>query len=206
MRASDHLSDFVRQALLAGREPAAIEAALVQAGWSAGEISDAMRAWLAAPDLPPIPRPRPYVSAREALLYGLLFVSLGAIAWNIAAMGIELIDRLLPEAGYPMPYRNDSNLRWSAAALLTFGPLFYFLDSRAAQATRGDPGLRRSLVRKWFASITLLIAALVLLGDAVLAVYTMLDGSLSVNYLSKAVLVALIGVLVSLYYRDEIDA
>lgn len=206
MRASDHLSDFVREALLRGREPAAIQAALAEAGWSENETRDAMAGWLCAPDLPPIPRPRPYVSAREALLYGLLFLSLGAIAWHVGSMGFDLIDRLLPLSGVTPGYGSDSGMRWSAAALLTFGPLFYFLNARAAKATRGDPGLRRSLVRKWFASVTLLVAALVLLGDLVLAIYTMLEGSLSVNYLSKALLVAALGVLVSLYYRDEIDA
>ena len=206
MRAADQLSEFIREALASGRDSAAVEAALTSAGWSASEIQEAMGAWVAVPGLPPIPRPRPYVSAREALLYGLLFLSLGMIAWHIGTMGFELIDRMLPDAGGSSPYRDDSGLRWSVAALVTFGPLFFLLNARTNRATRGDPGRRRSLVRKWFASITLLIAALTLLGDLVLVIYTLLDGALTARYLTKTVLVAVLGALVFLYYRDELDA
>ena len=55
-------------------------AALAAAGWSPVEIHEATLAWLPAPPgLPPVPRPRAYVSAREALIYGLLFLLLGLL-------------------------------------------------------------------------------------------------------------------------------
>lgn len=205
MATVDHLGEFVRLALQQGSTPDAVHAALAEAGWSESEIKEALSGWSTVRGLPPIPRPRPYVSAREALLYGLLFLSLGMIAWHVASMGFNLFDRILPKSGFVSYYGNDSGLRWSIAALLTFGPMFFLLDRRAAKATRGDPGLRRSLVRKWFASVTLMIVVVVLLGDLVLAIYTMLEGSFTLNYLAKTLLVAVIGALVGLYYKDELD-
>ena len=85
MRNADHLAAFVRDALIAGRPRPEIEAALRTAGWTPAEISEAMQAWAEGTFLPPVPRPRPYVSAREAFVYGLMFVALAMTAWHLTA-------------------------------------------------------------------------------------------------------------------------
>ena len=74
-----------------------------------------------------------------------------------------------------------------------------------AAATAGDPGRRRSLVRKWFAAITLLLASLALLGDLVAVVNALLEGELTGRFVAKALLIAVIGGLAFAYYRDELD-
>ena len=76
---------------------------------------------------------------------------------------------------------------------------------RTAAATAGDPGRRRSLVRKWFAAVTMLLAALALLGDLVAVVHALLNGELTARFLAKAALVGLIGGLAFAYYRAELD-
>ena len=77
---ANSLDTFVKQALDRGAQRGEIEAALTTAGWSAREISDALDAW--APTVLGLaaPRPRPYVSAREAFLYLVLFILLGVTA------------------------------------------------------------------------------------------------------------------------------
>ena len=60
-------------------------------------------------------------------------------------------------------------------------------------------------MRKWFASMTLLIAALVLLGDGISIVYALLSGELTARFAAKAGLVASIAALVFAYYRDELN-
>ena len=52
---------------------------------------------LAGPIVPTIltlavPKPRPYVSAREAFLYFVLFMLLGIVAWNLGSLLFALID------------------------------------------------------------------------------------------------------------------
>ncbi|WBU58914.1 DUF5671 domain-containing protein [Paracoccus albus] len=204
MRQSDQLAGFVRNALQSGRSSAEIDAALSDAGWSPREREDALSAWVEADGFPPVPRPRPYVSAREALLYGLLFISLGMIAFHLTQLGFRLIDTLLPEDQDSLPYIR-AGMRWPMAALITFTPVFLLLNNWIQRRTSADQGRRRSLVRKWFASITLLIAALTLMGDLVATVYALLNGEITMSFALKALLVAAVAGLVVAYYRDELN-
>ncbi|MDO5642473.1 MAG: DUF5671 domain-containing protein [Paracoccus sp. (in: a-proteobacteria)] len=205
MRPSEPISEFVRAALQSGRDPAEVEAALAQAGWSEQERSAALGAWMTQPGgLPPVPRPQPYVSAREALIYGLLFITLVAVAWNLCDLGFRLVDRLLPDGDYP-PYYWRGDMRWQMASLIAFTPVFLFLNSRIQRRSRNDQGVRRSLVRKWFASITLLISVIVLLGDLVYTIYALLNGDMTLRFTLKALIVAGVAGLVIAYYRDELD-
>ena len=206
MRAADQLAEFVRTGLAAGRDRIELADHLAAAGWSAREVTSALDGWQAVPGLPPVPRPQPHVSARDALVYGLLFVLLGMIAWHICQLGFALIDRLVPDLTDMGGRTYNGALRWPMATLIPVVPLFLWLNARVARRTRADAGQRRSLVRKWFAAITLLIAALTLLGDVVAVLYALLSGELTPRFAAKAGLIAVVGLLVMAYYRDEIDA
>lgn len=203
MNNGDLISDFTRRALLSGNTPEQVSTALAQAGWSGDEIDAALEGWAVQPGLPPIPRPRPYISAAEAMLYGLLFLSLAMISWHIVVIGFAVIERVLPDTLNPS--RNAGWLRWSVAAVTAFLPFFLYLTRRMNRPGKGDVTRRRSLVRKWVASVTLLIVALTLLGDLVAVVYAFLNGDLTAQFLAKAGFVALMGGLIFAYYRDELD-
>ena len=206
MARSDELNDFVRAGLASGRRGDELAAALTQAGWSGREITAALAAWLpAAPGLPPVPRPRAYVSAREALVYGLLFLLLGMICWHVTMLGFRVIETLLPEPDQRYYYSSASSMRWSIATLIPAVPLFVLLNRRVTRDTAQDSGRRSSLVRKWFAAVTLLLAALALLGDLVAVIYSLLNGDLTLRFAAKAGLIAVVGALVFAYYRDELD-
>ena len=204
MARNDVLSDFVRQDLGAARDRDEIAQALAQAGWSPREAAEALDGWAVVPGLPPVPRPRAYVSAREGLVYGLLFLILLSICWHVAMLGFRIIDSLLPDLAdlYAPP---PSSMRWNIAVLIPTVPLFLWLNRRVVRDTARDAGRRRSLVRKWFAAVTMLLAALALLGDAVATVHALLNGELTGRFLAKAVLIAVIGGLAVAYYRDELD-
>ena len=206
MTQTDRLADFVLAGLSAGRAPDELGRALTSAGWSEREVASALGAWLPqAPGIPPVPRPGPYVSAGGAVTYGLLFLLLATICWHVTTLGFDVIDSLLPDYStiYDPP---RSGLRWSVAVLVITVPLFFWLNARVARTTRRDPGSQRSLVRKWLAATTLMLAAVALLSDAVAVIYAFLNGDLTARFLAKAVLVALIGGLALAYYKDELDA
>ena len=204
MKPSDQLSEFVRRAMAQGGDPQRIAQALADSGWSAPEIDEALHGWQAMPGLPPVPRPRPYASAQEALLYGLLFLSLGMVAWHVCELGMGLIERLIPDPA-DRSYGGGSSARWSIASLIVFTPLFLLLNRRVALLSRGDGGRRRSLVRKWFASMTLLVASVVFLADGIYVIYALLNGELTLRFAAKAALVAGMAALVFAYYRDELN-
>lgn len=205
MKPSDQLSEFVRHAMAQGGAPDQIAQALTDAGWSQPEIAEALHGWQAVPGLPPVPRPRPYASATEAFLYGLLFLSLGSVAWNLCDLGMAVLNRLIPDPTEGRYGMAGGALRWPIAALIVFTPLFLFLNHKVAAMGQSDAGRRRSLVRKWFASITLMVASLVFLGDGIYVVYALLSGELTARFAAKAALVAGVAALVLAYYRDELD-
>lgn len=207
MRPADQLAEFVRAGLADGIPPERLGAALAEAGWSEAERHAALTAWApAAGGLGrPVPRPRAYVSARDAVTYGILFVALVNIAWAIGRLGFDIIEALIPDPGdFYAPPRGV--MRFSMAQIAIFLPVFLWLNHRVVRATRGDAGQKRSLVRKWFASVAFIIAVLALLGDAVAVVWALLNGDLTARVAAKAALVALIGGLVLAYLRDELDA
>lgn len=204
MAASDHLSDFVRGAMAGRHDPARIRAALHGAGWSASEIDAALSSWHQEGDLPPVPRPRPYVSAREAMLYALLMIALVLVCYHVVRLGFHVIDRMLPdpaETGGPDRW----TMRFSIAAIIAFLPLFVVLDHRMARRLDDRGQRRRSQARRVFASITVLAAAVVLLGDAVSMIYAFLSGDLTPRLAAKCALVALMGALVAACYREDLD-
>lgn len=202
--AADQISDFVRHAMAGGHDAGSIRAALDQAGWTTAEIDQALSAWHPGGSLPPVPRPRPYVSAREAMLYALLMIALVLVCFHMLRLGFLVIDGAIPDPAQSGP--TDSwSMRFSIAAIVSFLPLFVLLDGRMARRDRGGTPQRRSQARRIFASITVLVAALVLLGDVVAAVYAFLSGDLSPRLAAKLALVALTGLLVAACYREDLD-
>ncbi|WP_198666059.1 DUF5671 domain-containing protein [Tropicimonas sp. IMCC34043] len=209
MRPSDRLAAFVAEALAAGRERDEIAQALTRAGWTGDEIAEALDAWLpaawpAGDGIPqPVPRPRPLLSAGEALLQALILVALAMTAANVLSLGFALIDRALP-ATAELPLRAGTRtIRWSVSALIVFFPLYLWLGHRANRALATAPGRRRAPIRKWIGNATLFVAAIVLLSDLLYVIYALLNGDLTARFAAKAALVAVTAGLVLLPLRAE---
>ncbi len=206
MRPADQLSQFVREALIAGRSRDEIARALSEAGWTESEVREALDTWVAGAFLPPVPRPRPFLSAREAFVYGLMFLALATTAWHLVSLSFNMIDRCFPDpAQIERSYADLSGMRFSIASLVVFLPLFLFLNQRTNAATQADPGKRRSLVRKWFGYITLFLASIALLGDLIAVVFALLNGDLTLRFAAKAAVVAAVAGAVFFYFRGELD-
>ena len=200
MGAPAELTGFVRAALEAGHERPAIRAAMEEAGWSAQEAQAALDAWADTGFRPPVPRPRALVSARAAFAYGLMFVALLVVVGNAASAVFEIIEMALadpPDPGFQM-----RRIAWELAALIVFLPVFALLERRLGRQSAADPGARRSALRKGFAYLTLFLAALILLGNLVYAIYGVLSGGADLEGLLKSLTVALIALAVLLYFRS----
>lgn len=203
MKPSDPLARFVYDALNAGRSRQDISDVLDKAGWSEPEIRDALNAWATGEFTPPVPRPRPFVSAREAFLYGLMFIALGMVAWHLIALMFNLIDRWISDVTDTRNYYDRRSMRFSIASLIVFFPLFGWLNMQANRAIQANAGRRRSTVRKWFGYITLFLAAITLLGDLIWVIYALLNGDLTLRFFAKSAMVALVAGLVFAYFRAD---
>ena len=205
--ANQTLDTFIRDALNRGEKRERVAAALVAAGWTQKEIDNALDDY-ADTDLGlAVPKPRPYVSAREAFLYLVLFILLGVVAWNLGSLLFALIDTAIPdelEQQYDYFWGGrDMQIRSAIAGLVVGGPLFAWLALHIRKQRRTNPAMQRSRVRKWLTYIALIIASCTLIGDAIGLVYSFLAGELSTRLLLKLLVVAILAGGVFFYFiRD----
>jgi type II secretory pathway pseudopilin PulG len=200
------LQRFVREALGRGLPRAAIREQLLHAGWRTDEVEAALRAYVET-DFPlPVPRRRPYLNAREAFLYLVLFATLYTSAFNTGQVLFCLIERWLPDA-LQGPYewgRFSEWIRGSTAGIIIAFPIFLVLSRVIGREVAREPEKRGSPIRKWLTYLTLLIAALVMIGDLTVLVTRVLGGELPPRFLLKALVVFLIAATVFGHYLADL--
>jgi len=141
----------------------------------------------------PVPRPRPEISARDAFLYLVMFVSLYASAYQLGSLLFNLIELAFPEG--LAPYVVDSArgaIRWATASLIVTFPVFLFTATRIAKEIAAEPARRNSAIRKWLTYLTLFVATTVIVGDSISLVYSLLRGDLTIRFVLKTLVVAAI--------------
>ena len=111
-----------------------------------------------------VPRPTPYLHAREAFLYLVSFIALYVSAISFGFLVFGLIDHTFHD---PLAYRDrfpSTGEATSIASVIVAFPLYLFLMKRLASEMAAEPEKRRSLVRRWLTYLTLVIAAGFILG------------------------------------------
>ncbi|SFE92636.1 hypothetical protein SAMN04488523_11266 [Sulfitobacter brevis] len=199
MSANRQLSRFVRDALANGTSRSEIAAVLAQSGWSAPEVAEALDAWAETPFSPPVPRPQAAVSAKDFFIYALTF---GVLLFG-ASYFVQLLHGLIDWAVDPDGLGPSYSLRWSVAVLIVTVPVYAVLSLRDRRALAANPALYRSAIRKWLIYVTLLFAAAVLLSDMAAVINAFLSGEVTIQFLAKAVVVALVAGGIFLYYRAD---
>ena len=202
MKPADQLATFVQDGFRAGHSAAELRRALAAAGWSEPEIDTALAGWGDHGLRLPVPRPRPSGSTAEAATYALLFFALLSVTWNVVALAFWLVEIWLPEGDDWSGYGAARAMRWSIAVLVVILPLFLWLQARTDRAARANPGQLRSPIRKKFGAVTVFLAALVLLADAIAVVFAFLNGDITAQFIAKAAIVALVAGLVIAWFRS----
>lgn len=207
MAVNSTLVQFVHDALSAGRSRDDIRSALIDAGWSQPEIAGSLSAFAATDFTPPVPRPRPHLTARDTFIHLILFSSLGFVAFNLVSLVHGILDLALPDptaSGWEESYAKDS-IRWSIAALVVSTPVYVWMSFVVHRQIRKDSGHRRSSARKWLTYMALFVAALVFLGDITYVIYSFLTGEATLRFLLKAAVVACVSGAVFWFYLRDIE-
>lgn len=210
--ATQDLEWFVREALAKGESRTSIEAALAAAEWPPEQIRSALDAYADVPFSTPIPRPRPYLSAREAFLYLLLFATLYVSAYHVGSLLFDLINRALPDpAGSGGVSGIAQSMRWSTASVIIAFPVFLYVAHYLGRELARNPVKRLSAVRRWLTYLTLFLAASVLICDMIALVYNLLGGELTLRFVLKVLVAAVIAGAIFGYYlldlrREEKEA
>ena len=197
---NEDLKMFVKEALAKSQSRQNIEGALADAGWQPDEISVALSNY-ADVDFPvPVPKRRPYLSAKEAFIYMVLFVCLYISAFAFGTMMFEFIEGWFPDALETWQQNSSESIRMSISSLIVAFPLYLWLTSLMVKAIKHNPDKRSSKIRKWLTYITLFVAASFIIGDLITLVYNLLGGEATVQFLFKVLTVLLIAGLIFGYY------
>lgn len=194
MASRKDLVDFVRRAREAGHTMPSIRGALTEAGWTARDADWAIAHFAAGDFVPPIPRPRPAASARDAYLYGLMFFALVLCVFNVTWLMFEVIDWWVSDA----PLTID-RVSWELSLLLVFGPLFVWMDRRAAGDARDNPA------RQVFGYVALFLASVAVLMTVTGVLALALSGGLVHEIFLKALVSAFVAAAIFLYYRRDLQ-
>ena len=203
MAINEELLSFVRGALVRGLSRAQIEDALLQAGWRPDQVKSALAAFAQIDKFPiPVPKPKPYLSAREAFMYLVLFTTLYLSTFNLGRLVFQFINLGFPDpaayAGFAESARQA--IRFSVASLIIAFPIFMYLSLLIGRTIKRDPSKRTSKVRKWLTYMTLFVAAGVIIGGLTALVYGFLGGELSPRFALKALTVGIIAGGIFGYY------
>jgi hypothetical protein len=202
---NDDLQRFVRESLARGLAREAIREQLSKAGWRGDEVDGALRMY-AESDFPvPVPRRRPYLNAREAFLYLVLFATLYTSAYNTGQVLFVLIERWLPDPAQRDTWRQFGDwVRGATAGIIIAFPIYLLLARAIGREVAREPEKRGSAIRKWLTYITLFIAALVIIGDLTVLVTRVLGGELAPRFMLKVLVVFLIAATVFGHYLGDL--
>jgi hypothetical protein len=202
--ATQDLEGFVREALRhASRET--VERTLLDAGWPEHQVRNALAAYAQSEFPIPVPRPRPYLSAREAFLFLVLFTTLYLSAFHLGRMLFEFINEAFPDAAVQQWGTSPMDrLRWSFASLVIAFPVFLFVSRLIGRELQRDPVRRLSPIRRWLTYITLFIAVTILICDFTTLVYNALGGELTIRFVLKVLVVAVIAGTIFWYYLRDL--
>lgn len=196
------LSLFVRESLTRGHSPADLHPVLKQAGWQEDEIQTALGVYATIEFDVPVPKRRPYLNAREAFLYLLMFLTLYISAFSFGTLLFQYINRWLPDV-LEQSYMYDGmseTIRWSTSALLIAFPIFYYVSWVVYRSIKKDPDKRASKIRKWLTYVTLFVAAGVIIGDLITLVFNVLGGELTLRFVLKVLTIGGIAGAIFGYY------
>ncbi len=211
MTTPDELSQFVKAALARGVARAEIDTVLREAGWTIDQTRTALAGYADTAFPIPVPRPRPYLDARDAFMYLVLFSTLYWSAFHLGSLLFDIINVMFPDpatdqaqAGQYEQYVRSA-MRWSISSLIVAFPVFLYMSRLIARDIAADPNKGHSKVRRWLTYLTLFFASGIIIGDVITLLYNLLGGEITIRFLLKAVVVAFIAGTVFWYYLASLE-
>ena len=205
------LTAFIDHARQKGLDATAIFMLLRSAGWKEKQIAAA----LAAHELAmPIPQRGGMGSARDAFLHLLAFTALYASAISLILLVFTYIEFWFPDPALrTLTYHAEaalSSIRAQLATLIVSYPLFLLVWSYLLRDVYQAPEKAKSGVRRWLSFLSLFVGAVTIMTDLICVVYYLVEGDLTVRFLSKVltlfVITGAIFLYLSLVLRSESEA
>ena len=197
---NEELRQFIKESLEKGIDRESIRNVLLEAGWQERDLRSALAAFSDVDFPVAVPRPRPYLHAREAFLYLVSFISLYVFAFSLGTVLFGLIDHTFSNSLNRYSSSPSTGEATAIAAVIVAFPLYLILMRRLASAVATDPERRQSLVRRWLTYLTLVVGAGIILGDIIALLASLLTGDPTLNFFLKVAAVLLIVIPIFGYY------
>ena len=197
------LRTFIKEALEQGNDREEIRRVLLEAGWQDGEVRNGLASFAEVAFSVAVPKPAPYLYAREAFLHLVSFIALYVAAISFGLLVFGLIDYSFPDAlDYRERGRSGQDATAIASIIVAF-PLYLFLTRWLTKLAVADPERRQSLVRRWLTYLTLVVGAGIILGDLIALLANVLTGDPTARFALKAVsILAITGIIFGYYLWD----
>ena len=206
MSVNEQISGFLKAGLEQGLPRERLKEVLHEAGWPQDQVRRALGGFADVAFPIPVPRPAPYLSAREAFVYLVLFGTLYTSAVSLGSLIFAFIHQAFPDPSLDPAVALEAareEIRWSISFLVATFPVFAFVFWTNDRAVRKDPGRRLSRVRQSLTYLSLFLGAATLIGVVTSIVYNLLGGELTVRFVLKVVTVGTItGLLFGYFLRD----
>ena len=192
---------FVRESLAKNQSREAIAEALKKGGWPQDEIDSALAAYADVAFPIAVPKRKPYLSAKEAFLYLVLFMTLYLSSFSLGTIIFQFINRAFPDTLYTYGYDGTASIiRGALSAMIIAFPVFLWVSSILRKAIIKDPEKRCSKVRKWLTYITMFGVTSIIIGDLIVTLTSLLGGELTVRFFLKALTILVIAGSIFGYY------
>lgn len=154
----------------------------------------------------PVPSKQRGGSAKETFLYLLSFITLGIWSQALGSIGFIAVNYMIDD---PLDRsRWFSNLAANLARLIIVYPVYLLLMKVIFSNLAEHSQNYQSGIRKWLTYVALFITALIVIGDLVWFLTSLLTGSLTLGFVFKSLIVLLIAGTIFCYYllwlREEL--
>lgn len=205
------LLDFVKDASRLGKNRDEINAALKAAGWPEDQLTTFWGQYSDAPFPVPVPKPTVYASPRLTTFNLFFFIVLYITIFSTISILFTLLDYNLPDGRGKMHgiyYSSEpiaDAIRGYLAAIFASAPLVY-ISARLLQKSMASTGQYLHGTRLKLMNLSLLIAALFVLGDFISFIYYFLSDELSLRFVLKVFILAATSAGVYYYFKPEMAA
>jgi hypothetical protein len=134
---------------------------------------------------------------RDLFLHLLAIVTLYWSAVSFVTLLWQNINYYLPDVLNNYYYQGiNSIVRFAVSSLIIVFPVFILVSWFLNRIYAKESEVRESKIRKWLIYLTLFIASLVIIGDLVGTINTLLGGEITTRFILKALSVLLVAVAV----------
>lgn len=142
---------------------------------------------------------------RDLFLHLLAVVALYWSSISFTAILWQFINYFFQDAADYFSYTGFSEIiRFSVSSLFIVFPVFIFVSWYLNKIYKREAEVRESKIRKWLIYFTLFVASLVIIGDLIIIINTLLGGEIVIRFLLKSLAVFLMAGIIFGYYLDDV--